>query len=302
MILKGMKNGSWVVIQNCHLAPSWMPELDRITQEVIIPETTHHDFRLWLTSYSSNHFPASILQNGWFWCTGVFLSWCFVFAGIKMTNEAPKGLRFNLQKCYGSDPISSPEFYANCKQSDNWRKLLFGLVFFHGVVQERRHFGPLGWNIPYEFNESDFRISASQLQVTYIISVSCETEMNHVPSHVSDVFERIRRCTFQGFKLSRRWVQLRRPCYRWQGSTSLTKSSVCFLYKGFVGKPWVRIENLWRFLQICFFQFQLFNECCLSATCWTRSRLLFAIHSVASVGSWAWNFRAPQERGHYKRY
>ena len=142
-----------------------MPSLERIVENLAMAEAAglaaakdgtkppegelkppNANFRLWCTSYPSAAFPVSILQNG-----------------VKMTNEPPKGIKSNMKRSFLSDPLSDPSFYSGVNNADLFRRMLFGLTFFHAICQERRNFGPLGWNIPYEFNDNDLRISAMQL-------------------------------------------------------------------------------------------------------------------------------------------
>lgn len=52
-----------------------------------------------------------------------------------------------------------------------FRPLVWVLALFHAVVQERRKYGKLGWNVPYDFNETDFRISLA-LIATYLTKAS----------------------------------------------------------------------------------------------------------------------------------
>lgn len=143
-IQSAMTTGEWVVLMNCHLGASYMPQLEVIVDGFETNRSLHSNFRLWLTSLPSATFPVTVLQNG-----------------IKMTYEPPQGLKSNLVRAYQSYDEDLVEKAAKPREM---KKLLFGLSFFHALVISRRKFGPLGWNRPYQFSESDRAISARQLR------------------------------------------------------------------------------------------------------------------------------------------
>jgi len=230
------RKGGWVLLHNCHLAASWLPELERmLAAQRRRPKTLHRRYRLWLTSLPVSYFPSSVLQSS-----------------VKLTNEPPRGLAANLRRCLttlltperlemltlteprfekraqgpdgpaarpgrrgdaassssaaagtsaagtsaaaqspedagssGPGPTPASAAAARAKAAGErpgtssstdrpedgdrfvmpphsvtapeavWKRLAFGLCCFHAIVQERRRFGPLGWNIPYEFADSD---------------------------------------------------------------------------------------------------------------------------------------------------
>eukprot|EP00767_Chilomastix_cuspidata_P003863 gnl/Chilomastix_cuspidata/3994.p1 GENE.gnl/Chilomastix_cuspidata/3994~~gnl/Chilomastix_cuspidata/3994.p1 ORF type:complete len:4491 (+),score=293.00 gnl/Chilomastix_cuspidata/3994:101-13474(+) len=147
LIEKAREQGHWVCLQNCHLAVSWMTALETIVESLTRVEP-HENFRLFLTSMPSKDFPSSVLA-----------------AGIKLTNEPPRGIRANLQLSYQqiSEELHSGEGLP-VERVGALKRMLFGLAFFHAVLQERRKFGPVGFNIPYDFGITDIQVSIRLLR------------------------------------------------------------------------------------------------------------------------------------------
>ncbi|KAJ3021047.1 UNVERIFIED_CONTAM: Dynein heavy chain 6, axonemal [Siphonaria sp. JEL0065] len=148
LIRRATKRGDWVFLQNCHLAASWMGRLENIIKDFATPETPiNHNFRLFLSSMPSKVFPSSVLQDG-----------------VKVTNEPPKGLRANIARSFAD--INRDLFDESPPQGVKFKKLLFGVCFFNAIIQERKKFGPLGWNICYDWSNSDLEVSIIMLKNT----------------------------------------------------------------------------------------------------------------------------------------
>ena len=128
LVAAALRSGDWVVLQNCHLATSWMPRLERMVEGLANGVDTHPDFRLWLTSFPNPSFPVPVLQNA-----------------VKMTYEPPKGLKANLLSTWRTIDDATFERCAQCPET--YRKLLFGLTALHALLQERRKFGAVGFNV-----------------------------------------------------------------------------------------------------------------------------------------------------------
>lgn len=59
--------------------------------------------------------------------------------------------------------------------SSNYMKLVFSLCWFHSLIIERKRFKSLGWNVIYDFNDSDWETADNLLQI-YVKQTQPEKE------------------------------------------------------------------------------------------------------------------------------
>ncbi|XP_072467338.1 cytoplasmic dynein 2 heavy chain 1 isoform X1 [Notamacropus eugenii] len=132
MLRECAQNGDWLCLKNLHLVVSWLPILEKELNSLQPKES----FRLWLTAEVHPNFTPILLQSS-----------------LKITYEAPPGLKKNLMRTYES---WTPEQISK-KDSMERAHALFSLAWFHAACQERRNYIPQGWTKFYEFSLSDLR-------------------------------------------------------------------------------------------------------------------------------------------------
>jgi len=152
ILRSSMLRGKWVFLQNCHLGHSWLHNLQKIIYNMQ-NEQLHPDFRLWLSSMPDPLIPGPVVQQS-----------------IKVSMEQPQGVKANLHQAFVSGVIQN-SMYNDEDAGEDFRKLVFNLCLFNAVILERKKYGSLGWNIPYEFTNSDLEVCIQvlhQLMTEYV--------------------------------------------------------------------------------------------------------------------------------------
>lgn len=152
-IQEGRLTGKWVFLANVHLSLDFLKDLEQIIENIKAnkletgenskksADKLHGEFRLFMTAVPTQTFPIGILQR------------C-----MKVTTEPPKGIRPNMLKLY-DNLIKDSWAEDELRDVKKYHQLLFALSWFHSLVIERKKFRTLGWNVMYDFNDSDFMFS-----------------------------------------------------------------------------------------------------------------------------------------------
>ena len=148
-----VRNGNWVVLQNVHLSPSFLPWLDQFVDN-LKPGTTNSNFRLLLLSMPTPDIPSRLLRES-----------------LKVCNESRETVRDNMLRCLGREVLRERGVWDNPKEPPRdgpihlLPRFVYALSLLHGVLKERSAYGPAGWCVPYKFSDGDFTVSLSHIRL-----------------------------------------------------------------------------------------------------------------------------------------
>ncbi|TYZ65491.1 hypothetical protein PybrP1_001542, partial [[Pythium] brassicae (nom. inval.)] len=128
-----LKSGTWLLLRNVHLCPSWLVGVEKKLYNA--RDAVHPGFRLFLTSEIHPSLPVNLLRM----CD------LFVF-------EPPSGMKLSMIRTL--DTVAAERMDRGPAER---ARLYLLLAWFHALVHERLRYVPVGWSKTYEFSQSDFR-------------------------------------------------------------------------------------------------------------------------------------------------
>ena len=214
-IASATTNGSWVLLQNCHLGLDFIDSLEDLLIKLKAPESMcSPDFRFFITTEPHPKFSIGLLQMS-----------------TKVTNEPPKGLRAGLLRSY---TVIVDQDRIERIESVTWRTLLFALCFTHSVVQERRKFGPLGWCVPYEFNDGDLNATIMFLEKHLEFSTLSFSTLQYMAGEVQyggRITDDLDRRLFSGYTEAWLSSQTLASTFSFNPENPINKAQAIFNYK-----------------------------------------------------------------------
>lgn len=129
-------------------------------------ECVHPSFRLFLTTSSAGYLPREVVEM------------CVVASA-----SVRQGVRAALQVATADggpisrDTLDYAEESGDEDQARVYLATIYSLAFTHAALQERGHFGPVGWQAPYSFQTSDLASSLDFLQVSTGLAEACSEKL-----------------------------------------------------------------------------------------------------------------------------
>ena len=182
--------GTWLMLQNCHLNVEFMGDLDRLLRASSKATGTgelasmkgdsdkkgsnpHNNKSQKQKQHNKNAIKnpnafGLVPPNESLIIQSSFRLWLTILPvpnfpeallklSVVVSSEPPNGLRAGLLGCYAKDGPAA-EFFHDVGH-DQWKNFLFALCFLHITVCQRREYGNFGWSFPYAFGKSDLSSS-----------------------------------------------------------------------------------------------------------------------------------------------
>ncbi|PRP89393.1 inner arm dynein, group 5 [Planoprotostelium fungivorum] len=126
-ISEAISEGKWVILQDAHRSSEWLSSLNQLLSPSATTEQgVHNDFKLWITTETTEDFPAQILRRS-----------------VRYNTECPNSVRAGLVALF-KDPIDSA--LAGCRKPSQLRRILFSLNLFQSLLWTRSSMGRLGFS------------------------------------------------------------------------------------------------------------------------------------------------------------